>query len=132
MPERGGTAPLFVDEELRLLIVTAAADAGLTPEQWLTQAILEKVSKEPASGDEAVPRNASMENLVTAIRTLSDRVEEAERQTSSIIGPLSEQVHRLSETLELVKRKDTVSIAPLERAIVRISERLDAIEKSRD
>ena len=136
-------APLFLDEDLQRLAVAAARSAGVTPEEWLTQAILEKATEShhpehPADilGNEApggqmrnppLP-NPPMENLVDAIRMLSERVEQAERQTSSLIEPLSEQVSRLSEALEAVRKQDVVSTAPLERAIARIGERLDSLE----
>lgn len=142
------SAPLFLDEDLQKLAVAAARSAGMTPEEWLTQAILEKATANrstsyPADdlGDQSSSRqmpnpplpnpplpNPPMENLLDAIRLLSDRVEQAERQTSSLIEPLSEQVSRLSEALEAVRKQDVISTAPLERAIARIGERLDTLE----
>ena len=135
------SVPLFLDEDLQKLAVAAARSAGLTPKEWLTQAILEKATANRPAGypndnpgslspDPPLP-NPPMENLLDAIRLLAQRVEQAERQTSSLIEPLSEQVSRLSEALDAVRKQDVVSTAPLERAIARIGERLDSLEEPR-
>ena len=145
------SVPLFLDEDLQKLAVAAARSAGLTPKEWLTQAILEKatanrpagypndnpgsLSPDPQMPNPPLPNpplpNPPMENLLDAIRLLAQRVEQAERQTSSLIEPLSEQVSRLSEALDAVRKQDVVSTAPLERAIARIGERLDSLEEPR-
>ena len=140
------SVPLFLDEDLQKLAMAAARSVGLTPEEWLTQAILEKatanrpagypndnpgsLSPEPQMPNPPLP-NPPMENLLDAIRLLAKRVEQAERQTSSLIEPLSEQVSRLSQALEAVRKQDVISTAPLERAIARIGERLDNLEEPR-
>ena len=140
------SAPLFLDEDLQRLVMAASRSARLTPEEWLTQAILEKATETRPTGyqtdylGDQSPRsqmpnpplpNPPMENLLDAIRMLAERVEQAERQTASLIEPLSEQVSRLSGALETVRKQDVISTAPLERAIARIGERLDNLEDPR-